>query len=83
MVFDGDVPALDIADLFEALSERGKGSLVSGSISKEPDYRHHLLRARGERPSRRRTAEKRNELTSPHILTQAQATALYRLKRVL
>jgi hypothetical protein len=41
-----------------------------------------LLGARDERP-RRRTTEKANELTSPHIRTQAQGPALYRLKRVL
>ena len=42
-----------------------------------------LLRARRERPCRRHAAEKANELTSPHIRTQAQGPALYRLKRVL
>jgi hypothetical protein len=38
-----------------------------------------------ERPRahRRRTTEKRHELASPHIRSQAQETALYRLKRVL
>jgi hypothetical protein len=41
------------------------------------------LRARRERPDRRRAAEKRDELTSPHIRSQAQDTALYRLKWVL
>jgi hypothetical protein len=41
-----------------------------------------LLRARRDRPSRR-AAEKANELTSPHRRTQAQGTALYRLKRAL
>jgi hypothetical protein len=50
----------------------------------DPDHRHRwLLRARSERPGNRRAAEKANELTSPHIRTQAQGTALYRLKRVL
>ena len=48
-----------------------------------PDHRHgRLLCARRERP-RRRAAEKANELTSPHMHTQAQGPALYRLKRVL
>ena len=52
--------------------------------AQESDHRHRrLLRARHERPSGRRAAEKANELTSPHIRTQAQGPALYRLKRVL
>ena len=39
--------------------------------------------ARREGPNGRRAAEKVNEHTSPHIRTQAQGPALYRLKRVL
>ena len=42
-----------------------------------------LLGARRKRPHDRRAAEKANELTSPHIRTQAQATALYRHKGTL
>src|SRR6202011_5631437 len=50
----------------------------------ESDQRHHwLLRARRERPRQCRPADQRDELTSPHIGSQAQATALYPLKQVL
>jgi hypothetical protein len=42
-----------------------------------------LLSTRREGPGGYRAAEKANELTSPHIRTQAQGPALYRLKRVL
>jgi hypothetical protein len=43
----------------------------------DPPHALALLRARRERPCRR-AAEKANELTSPHIRTQAQGSALYR-----
>ena len=39
-----------------------------------------LLRSRSERPRDCRAAKKGDELTSPHIRTQAQGTALYRLQ---
>jgi hypothetical protein len=42
-----------------------------------------LLRTDRERPRCRCSTEKAHELTSPHIRTQVQETALYRLKRVL
>jgi hypothetical protein len=42
-----------------------------------------LLRVHTKRPRGRRAAEKGDELTSPHIRTQVQGRALYRLKRVL
>jgi hypothetical protein len=48
-----------------------------------PRNHRPLLRPRRERPRSRRTAEQRNEFTSPHIRSQAQETALYRLKRAL
>jgi hypothetical protein len=35
-----------------------------------------MLRPHRERPSRRRTAKKRDELTSPHICTQAQGNSI-------
>jgi len=52
--------------------------------AEKPDNWHRgLLRVRSERPHRRGAADKANELTSPHIRTQAQGPALYRLKRAL
>src|SRR5450759_4124681 len=49
-----------------------------------PDVSHplRLLRARRERP-RDRAAEQRDELAPLHVRSQAQKTALYRLKRLL
>ena len=57
--------------------------IVHGRVHEHADAPRplRLLRAHRERP-RRRAAKKTNELTSPHILTQAPGTALYRLKRV-
>jgi hypothetical protein len=55
-----------------------------GASVQKPNHRHRrLLRARRRWPSDRRSAEKANELTSPHIRTQTQELALYRLKQVL
>ena len=42
-----------------------------------------LLRARGERPRRRRATQNTEKLPPPHVRPQAQETASYRLKRVL
>src|SRR5262245_7035794 len=39
---------------------------------KEPDHRHYLLRARRERPRRRRATEQRDELAPPdHSITSS------------
>src|SRR5262245_61286264 len=72
-VFNGHVPALDIAGFFQTLMECGQRVLrecVVGRIAgKEPDHRHRrLLRARRERP-RRRAADERYELAPPHSIT--------------
>ena len=85
-VFDRYVLALDVAALLQALAECAQ---TVRAASGDAEWRNpitgiaRLLRARRERPRRRRAAEKPNELTSPHIRTQAQGPALYRLKRVL
>jgi hypothetical protein len=50
------------------------------SCAHKSNHRHgHLLRLRRERPRGRRSAEKANELTSPHIRTQAQGHHRLRL----
>jgi hypothetical protein len=49
----------------------------------DPPHPFGLLRARRERPCSCRATEQRDELASPHTGSQGQATALYRLKRVL
>jgi hypothetical protein len=64
----------DVAIFGRTAAESGnlKRSIVGRSCVEKPDLRHRwLLRAPRERPRNRRcAAEKRNELTSPHIRTQ-------------
>jgi hypothetical protein len=85
---DEHVAADRPAGLLHALNECHEAGLsfrvVRGRVHKHADASHApvLLRARHQRP-RRRAAEKGNELTSPHIRSQGQQPALYRLKRVL
>src|SRR5947209_13196870 len=84
-VFDRHVPAFNEArflrTLVETLHEMHK--CIERPTVEKPDHWHcRLLCARRDRPHDR-TAEKANELTSPHIRTPAQGPALYRLKRVL
>jgi hypothetical protein len=81
-VFDRDVLPFDKTGIKQPLAERGYESAGCLSCIDKADHWGVLLRTRRERP-RRRSAKKVNELTSPHIRTQAQGTALYRLKRVL
>ena len=63
-----DVLALDVAGLLETVPERGHEPTESGrgSAVEKPNHRHRrLLRARRERPPRRRAAEQRDELAPP------------------
>ena len=60
----------------------GRNGQLRGPRCRTGD-RARRMRARCDRPRGRPAAEKANELTSPHIRTQARGTALYRLKRVL
>src|SRR5262245_48606463 len=69
-IFDRDILALDIAGFIQALTERGREGHIARSCRavEKPDHRHRrLLRARRERPRRRRAAEKRDELAAPHL----------------
>ena len=65
VVLDRHVLAFDVAGFVEAFAERGRkarGDIGRPAVDK-PDHRQRrLLRACGERPSRRRAAEKRDEL---------------------
>ena len=64
-VFDRHVAAFDIAGFTQATAERIRevGPVISPQAGQEADHRHRrLLRARRERPRRRRTAEQRDEL---------------------
>src|SRR5262249_20117621 len=68
-VFNADIAVLDIADLNEALPERGNGIFeCSGrSAVEEPDHRYRrLLRACRERRCGHRAAQKRDELPASH-----------------
>src|ERR1700738_850943 len=72
------IVGLGIAGFRQSFAERGDyaGRFGRRAAAEKPNHRHLcLLRARRERP-RRRAAEKANELTSPHIRTQAQGTAI-------
>src|SRR6266404_1076412 len=88
-LLDPDVATVDPAELLQAFPERGDAGLslrlVFGNAHKHADASHAvgLLRARGEWPRHRCATEKRNELASFHVRSQAQETALYRLKSTL
>ena len=73
--FDGDVLPLDVARFVQAFSECiriGRESYRRLPAEKS-DHRHRrLLRTRCERPRGRCTAEKRHELASSHVRSQAQ-----------
>jgi hypothetical protein len=60
-VFDRNILALDIAGFTQALADRG-AKVTQGcrrpTMEKADDRQRRLLRARGERPRRRRTAER-------------------------
>ena len=68
-ILDGDVLAFDESSVVETLPERIKDVFEPGSRRgpEKSDHRHRrLLRARRERPRRRRTAEQRDELAPFH-----------------
>jgi hypothetical protein len=84
-VFNRYVLTLDIAALLETPAKCVQVvRLIVGRLAVEESdhWQGRLLPVRSNRPCRR-AAEKRDELTSPHIRTQAQGPALYRLKRAL
>src|SRR5271165_5854215 len=68
------VPKLPHA-LQESINEHGGAGLRAQSQPGNERAPCRTLRARRKRPCRCRAAEKRNELTSPHIRSQAQETA--------
>ena len=74
-VFDRHVLALDIAALLQGLAKYAqivRVRRVRRCGAEEPDHRHRrLLRARCERPRRRRAAEQRDELAPPHSITSS------------
>ena len=73
---DPHIAAIAPTQLLQNFLERREAGLNIGIVRgagehADPPHPLRLLRAHTERP-RRRTAEKRDELTSPHIHTQAQ-----------
>jgi hypothetical protein len=68
--------ALEVAGFVETLTERGGTARIKRPAADESNDRHRrLLRARRERPHRRRTAEQRNEL-APFQLTKLHPLSL-------
>src|SRR5262249_40633923 len=73
MILNHRVAALDVAGFAEPSTERSHP--VRGGASRrgidEANHRHRLLRARRERPRRRRAAEQRDELAALHSITSS------------
>src|SRR5437660_546816 len=75
------VAADDPAQLLQPLHKRCTASphlgVVRARVREHADAPHPLalLRARDERPSRRRAAEQRDERASPHSITSSAATS--------
>ena len=72
-IFDQNIAALDIAGFSEPFAEAGDESRVCFGRARmeQPNHRHRrLLRARRERPSRCRAAE-RDELAALHSITSS------------
>jgi hypothetical protein len=76
-IVEMDVASFDPSQLLKPLAERGDPCLrywIALSIThqySDPPHPLGLLRARGERPCRRRAAEKREELAPPHSITSS------------
>src|SRR5262249_49570189 len=71
-IFDRDVAAFDIAGFVETSPDGVKSAGFTIRAAEQPNHRHcRLLRARRERPRRRRAAEKRYELATPHSITSS------------
>ena len=73
-VFDCNVPTLCETGVIEAAMKCGeiRASLFDRrQVNKADDRHRRLLRARGERPSSRRTAEQGDELAPLHSITSS------------
>src|SRR5262249_55519376 len=71
-ILDRDVLALDVAAFLQPLPERGREmrERPRRRTAEIADHRHRrLLRARRERPGRRRAPQKRHELAALHSIT--------------
>jgi hypothetical protein len=77
-VFDGDVFALDIAVIIQALAKCGQNNVRKRArlAVEEPNHRHRrLLRARRERPRGRRAAKQSDENATFHSITSSARTS--------
>src|SRR5262249_37534578 len=73
-IVQGDVPTFDESGIIQALPDhRDEGRVDGGRTGAEyANHRHRrLLRARHERPRRRRAAEQRDELPPSHSITSS------------
>src|SRR5262245_49280468 len=80
-ILDRHILPLDVPGFMNALPECGQKACTIGRrprAAEESYHRHRrLLRARSERPRRRRTAEQRDELAAPHSITSSAATSSF------
>src|SRR5262245_21156989 len=77
-VFNPDVLAVDIADLFQPLSKTAQkfgGHVERSRVEPADNWHPSLLRPRRERPCGRRAAEQRDELAPPHHSMTSSARA--------
>src|SRR5262245_64168587 len=72
-ILNRHILALDVAGFTKALAECGQKAGINRPRAVEESYHRHrrLLRARRERPCRRRAAEKRDELATFHSITSS------------
>jgi hypothetical protein len=70
-VFDRHIAAFDKASVIQSLSNDSDQECIGRprTAAQDTDNRKLLLRARRERPRRRRAAEKRDELATDHQMT--------------
>src|SRR5207237_2379468 len=83
-ILDRHIEAIDIAGFFQALPQSGylRGEAAGGSKAEKADYRQRrLLRARRERPDRRRPTEQRDERAAlhAHSITSSATNRMSRL----
>src|SRR5262245_54177437 len=77
-ILDGDIPTFDKAGFAQALAKGAHPTRVQvgGRTAQVPDHRHRsLLRARRQRPPRRRAAKQRDEFAPPAHSITSSATA--------
>src|SRR5262249_45425209 len=81
-IFDLNVLALNVSDLFQSLLKRAQAFRVRArrGAAKETDYRPWLLRARSKRPRGRSASNHFDELAPSHRLPPSSGWATYRFR---